>query len=143
MPTTDIFQQNRKLKKPQIRRWSYHEGRGKEWGMGTSPGSKAKLSLLADMAKKARQSGAIQREEDYVNLAGGTMGKKGVPEKFKKGPVHWNVAYQGKEYAPDEFLEKHPQFYCDYTWEGKGKKPKCTAGKKVNLEVYRNLTDMF
>ena len=115
MPTTDIFQRNRKLKKPQIRR---HSDKGGEWGFDTSHGSKARLSLLADLTKQARQDGSLRQEKDYVTGVNGNS------------RVHWNVAYQGKEYAPDEFVEKFPSFRCEYTWEGRGKAPKCATDKK-------------
>ena len=108
----------RKLKKPQIRRWSEHKEHG--WGFDISYGSKARLSLLADLTKTARQDGSFKKEEDYV---------MGVPKGGGRR-VHWNVAYKGKEFAPDEFMEKYPIFYCDYTWGGKGTKPKCAEGSK-------------
>ena len=129
MPTTDFFQRNRKLKKPQIRR--HAEPSGGEWGFSWSHGSKARLSLLADLTKQARQDGSLRKEQDYVMDA--TPGLKYPGKTSSNDRVHWNVAYQGKEYAPDEFLEQYPEFYCDYTWGGKGTKPKCAKkGKTVN-----------
>lgn len=133
MPTTDFFQRKRKLKKPQIRRHS--EPPGGEWGFSTAHGSKARLSLLADLTKEARQDGSLRREQDYV--MGTTPGLKFPGKTTPDDRVHWNVAYQGKEYAPDEFLDQYPGFYCDYTWGGKGTKPKCAKkGKTVNKKFH-------
>ena len=140
MPTTDFFQRNRKLKNPQIRR--HAEPSGGEWGFSWSHGSKARLSLLADLTRQARQDGSLRKEQDYVMDA--TPGLKYPGKTSSDDRVHWNVAYQGKEYAPDEFIEKFPSFRCEYTWEGRGKVPKCVTGKKrPNKKTFKKTFSVF
>jgi deoxyribodipyrimidine photolyase-like uncharacterized protein len=132
MPTTDFFQRNRKLKTPQIRR--HFEPKGGEWSFSTSHGSKARLSLLAALTRDARQDGSLRKEEDYVMDA--TPGLKYPGKTSSDDRVHWNVAYQGKEYAPDEFVEKFPSFTCKYTWGGRGTKPKCVKSGKSRRDDF-------
>lgn len=71
MALKDFFQEKRKLKHPQVRRWSSGKG-------------DASFSYWS--GTKERIQAATKQKGD------------------------WTVAYRGKEYAPKEFLKKHPKY---------------------------------